>query len=1359
MRDIKERVRDKNPKIRNPAARLPKELVRSAVLEAKEKPRELREKSSGQSDSPTQYGTEKIESVQYRAASVAGKTIGKTTYQGGKKLAGVTYRKIKERKSRQEEAKAAEEAMEQGAESGKKLIKLKPEQAALAKENGKRQVKAAPRVVKVSGLSQEKIKTQASMQKQQVEKSLQAMQKARVVQMARKSAQASAESGKAVFQVTGKGSKLSVQGITAAIQKGVVALEKMGKWIAAGGGAFLLVFILIVGIIAGATFSSSSESSESLSEEVLAYTSVIQQYASQYGIPEYVSAIQAIMMQESGGRGTDPMQCSESPYNTRFPHTPGSITDPDYSIEVGVQTFADCISQAGCSSPQDMDKLITSAQKRGALAMKLKDLKTLYRGFQDYIRDHFITTEETLDVLRRSLVKSKILPDSVVVFDGFTGFTPIQNRLIQELMRVCEETIVTVTIGEEEDPYQMDGEQKLFHLSKKTVADLVKLAAEAEVTRREDVFVKGGPNRFAEAPALCYLEQNLFRYQYEPYTEKQHEIHMFEALSPREEVHQTALYIRKLIREEGLTYRDIAVVIGDLEGYASYVETEFGQLEIPCFLDRTRGIVLNPMIEYIKSALQLYIRDFSYDTVFHFLRSGMADISREEIDELENYVIRTGARGYRTYSRLFTRKTEEMQQGSGQEDTERAEETMERLNRIRQQFADTVEILHMAPRAKAGEYVDHLYDFLEQNQVQQKLLNYQQRFEQEGDLAKAREYAQIYRLVMDLLDQIYELLGEEEISLQEFADILEAGFGEITVGTIPQNVDRIVVGDMERTRLKQVKVLFFLGVNDGNIPKNASKGGIISDMDREFLIESGTEMAPSPRQQMYIQRLYLYLNMTKPSERLYLSYAKVNSDGKGIRPSYLIDTVRKLFPQLAVEYPQNRSRLEQIEGRQEGARYLAEELREYADGTLREEERQDFYLMYRAYEADPEGRDRLTAAAFRRYKESGLSRIVARALYGRQLENSVSRLETYAACACRHFLQYGLSLQEREEFGFEVSDMGNVYHAVLENFAGKLAESGRTWWDFDENFATQAIKEAVEGYAATYGETVLYSSARNEYAITRMSRILTRTVLTLQQHLKQGSFQPDDYELSFRFAEDLDSIHVDLSEEEKMHLQGRIDRIDVSEDAEHVYVKVIDYKSGNKKFDLAALYYGLQLQLVVYMNAAMELESRKHPDKEIVPAALLYYHIDDPTIETPVELTQEQINEEILTKLRMNGVVNSDPAVVERLDRFLQDKSKVIPVEKKKDGSFSARSGILSREELQVVSAYVDTKIRQIGREILDGKIAANPYEKGNEEACTYCAYKKVCGFDGSIPGYEKRQLEDLDKQTLMQRMQETTEA
>lgn len=222
-----------------------------------------------------------------------------------------------------------------------------------------------------------------------------------------------------------------------------------------------------------------------------------------------------------------------------------------------------------------------------------------------------------------------------------------------------------------------------------------------------------------------------------------------------------------------------------------------------------------------------------------------------------------------------------------------------------------------------------------------------------------------------------------------------------------------------------------------------------------------------------------------------------------------------------------------------------------------------------------------------------------------------------------------------------------------------------------------------------------------------------------------------------------------------MRLQGRIDRIDVAEDEERVYVKVIDYKSGNKKFDLAALYYGLQLQLVVYMNAAMEMEKKKHKNKQVVPAALLYYHIDDPSVETPVELTQEEIDEQISGQLRMNGVVNSAPHIVELLDKTMEGRSAVIPVERKKDGSFSARSSVLSREELKTVSDYVSRKIAEIGREILEGKISLNPYEKGNEDACTWCAYRKVCGFEPSLPGCAKNKLEDLDKDEVLKRMRE----
>ncbi len=1069
---------------------------------------------------------------------------------------------------------------------------------------------------------------------------------------------------------------------------------------------------------------------------------------------------------------------------------------------------------------QDVEKLIDYAKKRGALVQKLKDLQTLYKGFLEYIHGNFITTEETLDVLCNALPKSKLLPGSIVVFDGFTGFTPIQTKVIAQLMRCCGEVMVALTLGEGENPYRQEGEQNLFYLSKKTVADLNRKARELDIERGTDIFVlpenpeSGTPpghpeaslqeqltapeaeachilrtkmNRFHRSPALHHLEQSLFRYNAVPYEKDQREIRLFETTDPKEEVHQTGLEICRLIREEGLAYRDIAVILGDLAGYAPYVETEFAQMSIPCYIDRTRKITLNPMIEYIKSVLELYAKDFSYESVFHYLRSGLSDLTWEEVDRLENYCLQTGIKGYRAYSRLFTRKTREMERAEearreegnpggeameeghsmeqerlmGETDAaeraDAAEVALAELNALRERMMEQVEMLHLTGKEPVKTYVSSLYDFLVQNRVQQKLSVYQSRFEAEGDLIRAKEYAQIFRLVMELLDQIYALLGEEIIPLKEFAEILEAGFDEIQVGTIPQNVDRVLVGDMERTRLQQIKILFFLGVNDGNIPKGASRGGIISDMDREFLRESELELAPSPRQQMYIQRFYLYLNMTKPSRRLYLSYSRVNSAGKSIRPAYLVDVVGKLFPGLSLQFPQRRSVLEQIVTGQEGLAYLAKGLREYVEGAVRKEDEQEFFTIYQAYGAEglKGKRDFLTRAAFRRYQDAALSRAVARALYGVQLETSVTRLETYAACAYRHFLQYGLTLQERREFSFENVDMGNVYHAVLEYFAHSLDEKGYTWFDFPEEFAGAQVQEALEHYAADFQNTILYSSARNEYAIIRMGRILTRTVLTLQRQLRRGSFVPESFELSFHHADNLDSIKVTLSEREKMRLQGRIDRIDVAQEGENVYIKVIDYKSGHKRFDLAALYYGLQLQLVVYMNAASELEAKRHRGKEIVPAALLYYRIDDPAVETPVELTEEEINEEISRQLRMNGVVNSEPGIVELLDREMGDKSDVIPVERKKDGSFSARSSLLSGRELRTVSDFVTRKIASIGREILDGAISLNPYEKGKEEACTYCAYKKVCGFEPAMPGCEKRKLEDMGREEALRRMGE----
>ncbi len=998
---------------------------------------------------------------------------------------------------------------------------------------------------------------------------------------------------------------------------------------------------------------------------------------------------------------------------------------------------------------------------RSYLYWKLQDLSILYRAFQDYIRDRFITTEETLDRLREALPKSDIIRNSVIAFDGFTGFTPIQNRVIQELMRLTKQVIITVTIDERENPYRLDGEQKLFHLSKKTVADLCRMAKEVGTVEEEPVWcrekIEGRLPRFRKNPELAHLEHDLFRFPAEISGGPVASIHIFEASTPKEEIHQTCIAIRKLLMQSAkedkgaLHYRDIAVVTGNMEVYGDEMEEEFARFDIPVYLDRTRGILRNPFAEYIRSAIQIILQDFSAEAVFRYMRTGLTGFERPKVDRLENYVRRFGIRGKKKWASLFIYKEEERE---GEEvSLRRLEEYNAMRNRLMEQLAPL-----LRPAVTAGERVRALYDLFVQNELQQKLADFEARFKEEGDLSRAKEYGQVYALTIDLLDQINGLLAEEEMGLREFSDILESGLAEISVGTIPQNVDRIVVGDIERTRLKQVKVLFFLGINDGNIPKGSGGRGIISDIDREFLSESDLELAPTPRQQMYIQRFYLYLNMTKPSDSLYLSYAKVGSDGRSLRPAYLVDLVQKLFPNLMVERPEEMPAAEQLTSGRDGISLFTDMLRDYADRRLAADKQVPLYTFYHSYHKDPlyqDEIDRLVETAFYRYQDTPLSKLVTRALYGSTLLNSVSRLERYAACAYAHFLQYGIGLKERGEYSFEDVDMGNVFHGVLELFASRLAEHGYTWFDFPAGAAKEMIAEAIEAYAADYGETILYSSARNQHLLERIARILNRTVMTLQAQLRKGSFLPERFEMSFSMLEDLDSLNIALNEQEKMRLRGRIDRIDTCELEDKIYVKVIDYKSGSRKFDLAALYYGLQLQLVVYMNVAVEMQQKKHPDKKVIPAAMLYYHVADPMIEDNKELTPEQINEKILQELKMTGIVNQNDEAVKLLDKDFTDKSEILPLERKKDGSFSAYSSVISEEDMQTVSNYVNQKIRQIGNEILDGTISVNPYEQNGNQACTYCAYKSICGFDSRIDGYRMRKLEKLGADDALLRMRE----
>lgn len=1009
---------------------------------------------------------------------------------------------------------------------------------------------------------------------------------------------------------------------------------------------------------------------------------------------------------------------------------------------------------------EELQQLIDYAKPKGSLYYKLQDLAVLYDGFKKYIKDHYITTEESMDILAGELYHSKLIQDSVIVFDGFTGFTPIQNKVIGVLMELCKQVILTLTM-ENVDSNKGVKEQELFFLSQKTYQSLMKLADDKDITIEPIISLNDKPvRRFWNKGELAFLEQNLFRYPLLTYTEEQQDrIQIQKSMDIHEEVRNVCREINNLLKKTNCCYRNIAVISGDLSSYESEIEEEFKKYSIPFFMDKTRGILLNPFTEYIYSALDIIYHDFSYESVFRYLRSGLTDFKMEEIDDLENYVLELGIRGKKNWSRLFAGKTKAMKRKTSSED-ETVLNELNFLNELREQFMTQLTPLLIFSAKKEQQvktYIENVYKFIVENKVSDKLDAYEALFIEQEDYTRAKEYGQIYRLIMELFDQIMDLIGEESMNIRDFTDILDAGFNEIEVGSIPQSVDRVIVGDMERTRLKPVKYLFFMGLNDGFIPKSSTKGGIISDMEREFLAESDLELAPSPRQQMYIQKFYLYLNMTKPSEKLFLSYSSMNAEGNANRPSYLISIMEQMFPG-AVKKTAKKSILEHVFNIYEIKDCFCSLLRRYADGCILDYERKEFITLLsflHEEETEKEFMMEKINQAFNMQKEKSLDQMVASVLYGQTLLSSISRMEQYASCAYAYFLQYGVSLKEREQYGFEDRDIGTIFHGVLEYFSQKLLERNYTWLDFPKEEGEKMVTEALEEVSINYSDALLFDNALNRYTLTRMKRILTRAVNTISYQLSKGHYVPESYEVSFSVQETLEDIDVSLNEKEKMKLVGRIDRLDTYEDDEHVYVKVVDYKSGNKDFNLAAFYHGLQLQLVVYLNEAMKVTAKKHPEKEVVPAALLYYRVADPLVDGEEDMSEEAINQKVRQELRTRGIVNSDTSVIQNLDTSETKKSDCIPVEYKMDGSFTSNSSIMSPQDMKLISDFASYKLKDMGSKICKGKIPINPVTQGTKDACTYCQYKEVCGFDERLAGFEKRDVAKEDESELLKKMEQ----
>lgn len=969
------------------------------------------------------------------------------------------------------------------------------------------------------------------------------------------------------------------------------------------------------------------------------------------------------------------------------------------------------------------------------LRQKLEDLALVEQSFQEYIEGHYITTEQVLDVLCRLIPESGLIRNSVIALDGYTGFTPVQYRLTELFLVYAKQVYVTVTADEAAGIYGEMGIQNLFYMSRQMAVRLSEIAEKNQVKKLPDIMLGEQKNRrFARRPELAWLEQNLFRYGTETtYTgEATDSIVFFQASNPSGEVSHIVHEIQRLVQEGKARYREIAVITGDLPGYGKEITHQFTQNQIPHFMDDKKNVLDNCLVELIRASLEAVRQDFSYESVMRYLRTGLVSQERTMVDRLENYILVMGIRG----GKRFRETWERTYRGAGDLNVTEVNAFKDRV--LAPLFA-MQERFRQADLTIAG-MTEAVLTLLADCRAEEQLESYQEYFTKIGEHRLAKEYGQVYGLVTELLKRLSDLLGEERVSRKEYLEILDAGFAELKVGVIPAVADRVVVGDITRTRLAHIRVLFFAGVNDGIVPARKERGSLLSDRDRDFLGEHHLELAPTAREESFQQRFYLYLMMTKPSKQLILSWCRTGADGKSRRPSFLIGELRAMFPD-AVLTDQETQMDSEIYSVAEAKQRLSTKLGQYRDGQLeQDEENAQFLELYRWFASSKDNQKtlrRFMDAAFFVYEQQGISHAVAKALYGEILSGSVTRLEQYAACAYSHFLRYGLELLERKRFELASSDIGTLFHESIDLCFRRVKEKQYDWHTMTNETRDMLVEECVAAVTENYGNTILGSSARNRYLAQRVGQITKRTVWALQQQIKKGDFIPAGFEVSFSAADNLSAMKIALSESEALHLRGRIDRMDVCEDGGKVYVKIIDYKSGSTSFDLLALYYGLQLQLVVYMDAVTEMAQHHYPDKEIVPAGILYYNIADPLAEKKGQPDPEKIDAEILKKLRMNGLVNSELDVVRHLDRTIEKESDVIPVVLK-DGEVQAgRSSVANRERFARLSQFVHRKLKEAGQEILDGEIGVAPYKNGQRTACDYCPYHAVCGFDRKTSGYE----------------------
>lgn len=944
------------------------------------------------------------------------------------------------------------------------------------------------------------------------------------------------------------------------------------------------------------------------------------------------------------------------------------------------------------------------------LKNKLKDLSVVYNGFEEQLSGKYIDETDLLTILAQNIENTDMFKDAVIYIDEFAGFTSQEYEIIEKLVQIAKQVTITICTDELHDIKNPDTD--IFYSNQVTVNKLLEVAQKCDA-KIEEIKLEN-PYRF-KSTELKHLEQNLYDNKPKKYNKQVENMQLFLAKNQYSEIEEVAKNILKLVRDGGYRYRDISIITKNIATYSSLARAIFDKYDIPIFIDENRDLNQNIVIQYVLTILEIFIKNWSYEAVFNYIKTGFSNIEDDDIFKLEKYCLKWGIKQNK-WKKEFTY--------GNYEEKDKAE--IERLEQIRKDLVDPLmNLKHKIDENKTVRGISKaIYEFLVEQQIFEKVKEKIEELNEIGQVDLANEYESSLQNIIEILDEIVLVFDEDKITIDKYNQILKIGFKNSSLTKIPGTQDQVIMGDVDRSRSHKVKAIFIIGLNDGEFPSVRKDEGFLNDSDRDILKRDGIELAKGTIDKLYEDSFNIYKAFTTAEEKLYLLYSSSDMQGKALRPSMLVNKIKKIYPMLQEQSDVIEKQSEILNKKTTYDELIANL------SKLKEQDSIDkiWYYVYYYYKKDVEWNEKLQQSlkglSYTNIPEKIEQNNIDR-LYGNTLVTSISKLERYRSCPFSYYLQYGLKIKPQEELKIQTLNTGTFIHEVIDEFFETVKSQGIELEEITEEQLSEIINKIIDVKLGQNKNYIFTSTAKYRALVIRLKKIIKKALKYIIGTIVQSRFEVLGTEVGFGDKGKYKPIRLTLEDGKRIEIIGKIDRIDTAQGEDGKYLRIIDYKSSAKNIDLNEVYAGLQIQLLTYLDASCK-------EEDLMPAGVLYFSMLEQMIKSNKRMEQEEIEEKIRANFKMKGLILADVKVVKLHDKNLQNgSSALVPAYIGKDGELSEKktSGVTA-EQFKDLQKYMYTVINQISREILGGNIDLKPYYKDKKTPCKYCDYKSICSFN-----------------------------